>query len=310
MSKTKRMWVESYRPKTLQGYVFRDQRLKNQVENWIREKFLPHILLSGPAGTGKSTLAWILINELGVNEGDVLYINASDQTGVDTVREKIQNFVMTIPMGDFKVVFLDEADYLTPNGQAALRRIMEDYAESARFILACNYLHKILPPIKSRCQAIEIQKLDMDEFRIRVAEILAEENINFDLETLDSYIQITYPDLRKCINTIQLNCQNGELLIPSDSESGSSDWQIKAVELFKNGHIYDGRKLVCEQIRPEEIEEFFKLCYRNLSWWGKTQEDQEVAIVLIRDAMVKHALCADPEINLSAMLVELGRIGK
>ena len=148
----------------------------------------------------------------------------------------------------------------------------------------------------------------MDNFRIRVAEILVEENINFDLDVLDSYVQTTYPDLRKCINTVQLNCENGSLSSPIGDEQSTADWQIAAVELFKAGKITEGRKLICSQIRPEEIEDFFKMCYRNLNWWSKTEQGQEIAIVQIRDAMVKHTMCADGEINLSAMLVELSRI--
>lgn len=310
MSSVKRIWTELYRPKTIDGYVFKDQRLKDQVNNWIKEKSIPHILLSGGPGTGKTTLSEILINQLDIKNGDVLRINASDQTGVDVVREKIQNFVATIPMGDFKIVFLDEFDFLTQNAQAALRRVMEENEQTARFILSCNYIHKVIPAIKSRCQAVEFQKLDLDDFRIRLVEILANENVEFDLETLDSYIEVTYPDLRKCINTIQLNVINNILHIPSKDSSSTADWQINAVELFKKGKITEGRKLVCSQIRAEEAEDFFRLCYRNLDWWGKTPDDQDVAVVLIRDAIVKHSVIADVEINISALLIELSRISK
>lgn len=301
------LWVEAYRPTSVKEYVFRDNRLKQQVEAWIKSKSIPHILLSGPAGTGKSSLAKVLLNEIGVQPGDVLYINASDQTGVDTVREKIQGFAATIPLGDFKVILLEESDHLSVNGQAALRRIMEDYSEDARFILTCNYANKIIPAIKSRCQEVLLHNLEEEAFRIRMAEILASEGIDCDIEVLDTYMRASYPDLRKCINTMQMNSHDGKLLPPSD-EASTSDWQIQAIDMFKSGNISKARKLICDQIRPEEYEDFFKLCYRNLDWWGKKESQQDAALIIVRNALVNHTVCAVPEINLSAMLVELAQI--
>lgn len=305
------LWVEKYRPKTVDEYVFRDQRLKNQVETWIQEKTIPHLLLYGPAGTGKSSLARILINNVGIEEGDLLYINASDQTGIDTVREKIQNFVSTFPLGDYKVVLLEEADHVSINGQAALRRILEDYAQGTRFILTCNYVNKVIPAIRSRCQDLEIKTLNRDDFKIKIAEILVSEEINFESEdNLEVYVKAYYPDLRKCINTMQLNCQNGKLLLPSDNDDSTADWQVVAVDLFEQGKIAEARKLICSQIQPEQVDDFFRLCYRNLDWWGDSPEHQEMAIIIIRDAIVKQVAVGDPEINLSAMLVDLARIRK
>ena len=148
----KDLWVEKYRPKEVKDYVFRDKAQKDQVNGWVKDKSIPHLLFSGHAGIGKTTLAKVLLNELEVNEYDVLEINASRTNSVEDVRDKIVNFVQMIPFGDFKVVLLDEADYLSPNAQAALRGVMEEYHNTARFILTCNYPNRIIPALHSRCQ--------------------------------------------------------------------------------------------------------------------------------------------------------------
>jgi replication factor C small subunit len=148
----KELWTEKYRPSTIDNYVFRDDTQREQVRTWIESKTIPHLLFSGAAGVGKTTLAKILINSLGVNTYDILEINASRDNNVETVREKIIGFVSTMPFGEFKVVLLDEADYLSPNAQAILRGVMETYASSARFILTCNYPNKVIPALHSRCQ--------------------------------------------------------------------------------------------------------------------------------------------------------------
>jgi DNA polymerase III delta prime subunit len=301
------LWVEKYRPNTIDGYVFRDSHQKQQIEGWIKQGSIPHLLFSGNAGIGKTTLAKILFNELNVNDLDVLEINASRTNSVEDVRDKIVNFVQMIPFGDFKVVLLDEADYLSPNAQAALRGVMEEYHTTARFILTCNYPNRIIPALHSRCQGFHIERVDTTEFTARVATILVEENIEFDLDTLDTFVKATYPDLRKCINTVQMNSLDGKLHTPEKGDTGEQDYKIEMVELFKAGKITEARKLVCGQARPEEMEEIYRWLYDNIAIFGNEQT-QDKAILIIKQGLVDHTLVSDPEINLAATLIRLAHL--
>jgi replication factor C small subunit len=301
------LWVEKYRPSTLNGYVFKDESQKRQIKKWIEEKSIPHLLLSGHAGIGKTTLARLLLNELNINPLDVLEINASRTNSVDDVRDKIINFIRLIPFGDFRVVLLDEADYLTPNAQAALRGVMEEYHSTARFILTCNYPHKILPAIHSRCQGFHIASIDKTEFTARAAEILITEGVIPDIDILDTYVKATYPDLRKCINTIQMNTSNGELMPPNSVENQSSDWKLEMVDLFKHGKISEARKMLCGKLKAEEMEEVYRWVYENVEIFGD-ETKQESAILIIKQGLVDHTLIVDSEINLSATLIKLSRL--
>ena len=303
----KELWVEKYRPKDVDGYVFRDEHQKRQVQQWIKDGTIPHLLFSGNAGIGKTTLAKILLAQLEVNDLDILEINASRTNSVEDVRDKVVNFVQMIPFGSFKVVLLDEADYLSPNAQAALRGVMEEYHTTSRFILTCNYPNRIIPALHSRCQGFHIERIDQTEFTARVAEILIAEEITPDLDVLDTYVKATYPDLRKCINMVQMNSVNGALVPPEKSDAGDSDYKLEMTELFKAGKISQARKLVCSQARPEEIEDVYKWLYDNIDLFGD-EEKQESAILIIKQGLVDHTLVSDPEINLAATMIRLARM--
>ena len=303
----KELWVEKYRPAKIDGYVFRDDHQRKQVQTWIKDRSIPHLLLSGSAGIGKTTLAKILIHELGIEDYDVLEINASRTNSVDDVRDKITNFVQMIPFGPFKVVLLDEADYLSPNAQAALRGVMEEYHATARFILTCNYPNRIIPAIHSRCQGFHVERTDITEFTARVATILVDEGVDFDLDTLDNYVKVTYPDLRKCINLVQQNVNEGKLAAPNKGDQGEADWKFDMVTLFKAGKITEARKLLCGKIRAEEMEEVYRWLYDNLEIFGD-EANQDKAILIIKAGLVDHTICADPEINLAATLVKLAKL--
>ena len=289
--------------------MFTDNNAKEQIEAWIQDGAIPHLLFHGPAGTGKTTLAKILVNSLQIDGYDFLQVNASRDNGVDFLKNKIEGFVSTLPFGNFKIVLLDEADYLSHNAQGLLRGLMETYAAQSRFILTCNFVNKIINPLKSRCQELHINKTDQTEFTARVAQVLIEENVQFDIDTLDSYVKATYPDLRKCLNLLQGNSTSGTLTAVREA-TGTADYKLAMVDLFKQRKIKEARAMLCSQARPEEMDDVVRWMYDNLNLWSDTDEGQDEAILVIRKGLVNHSMVSDPEINLSATITELAQIGK
>jgi len=303
----KDLWVETYRPTTVKDYVFKDNTQRKQVQNWINDGGIPHLLFSGSPGTGKTTIAKVLINELSIEDADVLYINASRDNGVEMIRKKITAFSETMPWGDFKVILLDEADHISPEGQAALRGVMEQYHASVRFILTCNYPNMIIPALHSRCQGFHIEKLDQTDFTVRVAEILADNNVEFDIDTLDAMVRANYPDLRKTINTVQMSIADNLLQKPVDDSGASAVWRMDMIDLFKAGNIKQARQLIVSKARADEYNEIYTWLYRNLDLYTSNDEQYDACVLAIRNGLVKHTQVADVEINLSATMIELAR---
>ena len=304
----KELWVEKYRPNTIEGYVFKDDDHRKQIKAWIKDGSIPHLLLSGAPGIGKTTLSKILVNELGVSDYEVLEVNASRETGNDFIRDKIVPCIQMMPFGPFKVVILDEADRLSQQAQDSLKGIIEEYSKFARFILTCNTPSRVLPPLHSRLQQMHFASIDQTEFTARAATILVEEGIEFDLDMLDTYVKVTYPDLRSCIKLLQSNSIDGKLIDPRLEDSGVSDYKIEMVELFKKRKIKEARTLLCSRARPDEMEGIYRWLYDNLDLLGDSEEAKDSAVLIIKQGLVDHALVADPEINLSATLIKLARL--
>jgi DNA polymerase III delta prime subunit len=304
-----RIWVDKYRPKQLEEYVWANDSQKKQVMGWIAEKEIPSMLLVGQAGVGKTSLAKLLFKELNVDESDIRYVNASNENGVEFIR-KLQGFIETMPNGNYRYVLLDESDMISFQGQGALRNMIESYSNSCRWILTANYAHKIIPALHSRLQGFQIVKLDKSQFVERAATILLSEGIdlngeNFDI--LEEYVAVTYPDLRKCLNMLQQNCTEGKLQRPENGTGNNSlDYMVAAVNLIKTGKLAEARKMICSNARKEDYEEIYRLLYRNLDWWSDKSDIQDKAVVIIANRLKDHAIIADEEINLSACLIELG----
>lgn len=302
------LWVEKYRPQNLTEYVFHDNQQQTAIQRMINDQTIPHLLLSGIQGSGKTTLAKILVKELGIFDEDLMVINASDENSVEVMRDKIKSFVTTFAMGTFKVINLEEADYLSQNAQAVLRQLMEEYSDTARFILTCNYENKIIPAIKSRCQHFRFSKPDRDKVAEFVANILVLEKIKFSLEQLDGYVAVGYPDIRKIINLLQQNSIDGKLLQMTQAET--SDYKFELLDLIQSGNWLEARKITCAEVSSEEFEDVYRFLYDNLdkSPSFSIRDKWEAGIVIIADHLYKHSLVADGEINFAACMIRLGQL--
>ena len=301
MSKSNSLWVEKYRPSSLDTYIGNDH-LKSKVSIYLESGDLPHLLLYGRAGTGKTTLAKLLVNNI---ECDYLYINASDENNVDTVRNKVKNFASTIGFKDMKIIILDECDYITPNAQAALRNLMETFSKHCRFILTCNYVERIIDPIQSRCQAFQIIPPSKKEVAQKVHNILIEENVNSELEDIKILVDSGYPDIRRVINSAQRNVVRGKLKLDTGSII-QNDYKLKLLKILeiqnKKNAFKDIRQLLADN-KITDFADLFRLLYDEVDGYGKGHLAE--CILIIARYELSDSQVVDKEINAMAMIIEL-----
>lgn len=303
------LWVEKYRPQTVNEYVFHDTKQKAAVLRMIKDQTIPQLLLSGVQGSGKTTLAQILIRAMGIDQMDVLTINASDERGIDIFRNTIKNFATSMAIGRFKIIHLEEADKLTPDAQAALKRFMEETSEYVRFILTCNHVSKIIAPIRSRCQEYFFKGSNIDDVTEYVLGILAKEGVKVSIDLLDKYVANGYPDVRKIVNLIQQNTIDGRLQEPNETGQ-AGDYKFELIGLLEKDKWNEARKLVCATVTSDEWENVYRFLYENIDKAPKFKkaDKYEQAIITIAEYLYKNTIVADPEINAAACFIQLGQL--
>ncbi len=305
------LWVEKYRPESIDEYIFHDSSHQECILEMIQKKSIPHILMTGIQGSGKTTLAFILIKAMEIDESDVLIINTSDENSVDTIRDKVKSFALASPMGEFKIILMEEFDYLSLNGQGALRRLMEEYGDTVRFIATANYLHKIMPAIRSRFTVkLNFKASNKEDVAEYLIGVLATEKIKFDLDTLDEHIDIGYPDIRTILGSLQQFSTKGILQPPMNKNSDTADYRFKLIDFIERDDWKSARELVCSTVQREEYEDLYRFLYDNISSSPKFKksENWEEAIVIIAEHLGNHPNYADSEINAAAMFIKLGMI--
>jgi len=295
------LWVEKYRPRSLDTYIG-NEHLKSKVSIYLESGDLPHLLLFGKAGTGKTTLAKLLVNNI---ECDYLYINASDENSVEVVRDKVKNFASTLGFQELKVIILDECDYITPNAQAALRNLMETFSKHCRFILTCNYVERIIDPIQSRCQSFQIIPPDRKQIAQHLSNILTNENVNYELDNIVTIVNGSYPDIRRVINSSQRQVVNGELKI-DESTIIQNDYKLQVLEVLKTQDKKNSFKNIRQVLADSKVTDFsdlFRLLFDTVDDWGKGHVAE--CILVLSRYQQSDAVVVDKEINIMAMFVEV-----
>ena len=295
------LWVEKYRPSSIDTYIG-NEHLLDKVSVYLESGDLPHLLLYGRAGTGKTTLAKILVKNI---ECDYLYINASDENNVDTIRNKVKMFASTLGFKELKIVILDECDYITPNAQAALRNLMETFSRHCRFILTCNFVERIIDPIQSRCQLFQTTPPSKPDVAKRLVEILGEESVGYELEDLKLVIDSGYPDIRRVINSAQRQVVDGVVKIDKESLL-ERDYKLKVLEILKTQDKKNAFRNTRQLLADNQVKDFadlFRLLYDKVDEYGKGHVAE--CILIIARYELSDAQVVDKEINAMAMIIEL-----
>ena len=291
------LFVEKYRPQDLNGFVG-DDTIRLKIQEYLKTGKLQNLLLFGPAGTGKTSLAKLIVGQLGA---DHLYINASDERGIDTIRDKIIPFASSIGFNGLKVVILDESDYLTAQAQATLRNVMESFSASCRFILTCNYLDRIISPLQSRCMAFGITPPSKKEVGQHILQICESEGINYTKEDLGQVIITHYPDIRKILNTLQGSLKDNQLVLDTKSLK-NTDFENKVINGLKSKiPLKDIRQIIADS-GATQFESLFRCLYDNVEEYTTNVGD---AIIVIAQYQYEYGFVVDKEICVAAMLNKL-----
>jgi DNA polymerase III delta prime subunit len=300
------LWVETHRPKTLDEVIFASDDEKQIFKSMVERQSLPNLLLVGHQGTGKTTVSAALCHDLKVLPEDVLKVNCSDEK-IDAIRDKVKVFAYTMPMGEFKVVRLEEMDYLSLDAQALLRSLMEEVSGFCRFIATANYSNKLMPAIRSRFTHEHVFVAPhRHRVLVRLCEILAAHDIDADIDDVEKVISASYPDMRKSIQILE-SCSSTGVLVLSTAKS-ASDWKLQLLPLLEKSDLKTARKLVCESATREEMEDIFSFLYQNVHRVKTLKGKEDQAVVLIAEYSYKHAFVADTELNVAAMFAELMQI--
>jgi DNA polymerase III delta prime subunit len=296
------LWVERYRPNKLEDYVG-NEHLKSKVEGYLESGDVPHLLLYGKAGTGKTTLAKLIVNSV---ECDYMIINASDENNADTVRNKVKNFASSMGFKPFKIIIMDEFDYMTPNAQAILRNLMETFSKHCRFILTCNYVEKVIDPIQSRCQSFQIVPPTKKDVAIQMSKILKSENIEFDVKDLVPIIDASYPDIRKVINTCQLNSNKGVLKVDVQNLL-ENDYKLKVIDILKSNDDKRNKYMKLRQAiidsKANDFSDLYTILYDKVDEYAG--DNTSGVILLLGDGVAKSAVAIDKEIIAAATLIQI-----
>jgi len=296
------LWVEKYRPDTLDGYVG-NEHIIEKVKIYIENEDVPHLLLYGQAGTGKTTLAKIITNQI---DCDVMYVNASDENSVDAVRDKIRGFASSMGFRKWKVIILDESDYLTPNAQAALRNLMETFSKTTRFILTCNYVEKIIDPIQSRCQTFSITPPSKKEVAIRLADILKTENVEYVMGDIAVLVNSGYPDIRRVLNAAQRQVVGGVMKIDKTSTIQANYMDDVKIELMSKDDVktsFTNIRQIIADSKVKDFTPFYRFLYDEVDTYGGSRVGN--TILTIAEAQYKDASVVDKEINVMSMLLQI-----
>lgn len=300
----KQIWCEKYRPVHVKDVIVTNARERRDFDMYVEEGEIPNLMFQGASGTGKSSMSAALIHDLGVDRSDVLKINCSDEK-IEAMRDKVKNFAMTMPVGKFKVVRLEEFDGIGPDAQRLLRDLMEVTTSSCRFIATCNYQHLIIPSMRSRFTEVPFVAPSKDDVTIKAAEILEAENVEFNIDDLEKVVAAAYPDFRKVITIMEKASKTGRLIISSGE--AVSDWKLQLLPLIESGEIGKARKVVCESATKEELIDIYRFLYDNLHRCKKLTKQDE-AVILIAQYQYQHSFVADPELQVAALFIEIAAL--